>query len=347
MPTPPMDQARLRRIIDEFDALVASGLSQSQAARRMGVPRTTMQHYIKLSGWRPDRAAEAAEVPDVDDVQALIEARKQAYRRRAAHEDATKLRHVKVKLEGPIGVLHFGDPHVDDDGTDIEALEAHTDLCRKTEGLFAANVGDTTNNWTGRLARLYAEQSTTAKQAWMLAEWFIRRCHWLYIIGGNHDAWSGAGDPLNWIARGQTHIHSNSEARLALNFPNGRQVVVNARHDHGGHSQWNPTHGPMKALQLGTRDHIAVAGHTHVSGYSPLKDPDTGRVCHAIRVASYKVFDRYAKERGFRDQSISPCALTVIDPSLPDTHGDMVKLFWDPFEGADYLTFKRKRAKKG
>ena len=40
-------------------------------------------------------------------------------------------------------------------------------------------------------------------------------------------------------------------------------------------------------------------------------------------------------------------ALTVIDPALPDTHGDMVKLFWDPFEGADYLTFKRKRAKKG
>jgi hypothetical protein len=34
-------------------------------------------------------------------------------------------------------------------------------------------VGDTTNNWTGRLARLYADQSTSAAQAWRIAEWLV------------------------------------------------------------------------------------------------------------------------------------------------------------------------------
>jgi hypothetical protein len=346
MPTPRMDPEKLDRTIREYDRLRRDGLSESDACRRMGVARGTMHHYKKLAGWGASGAAKADEVPDVDDIDDLIAVRKAAFKRKASHEDATKLRRVVVKIDGPIGILHFGDPHVDDDGTDLQALEDHTGLCRSVEGLFAANVGDTTNNWTGRLARLYAEQGTTAKQAWMLAEWFVKRCHWLYMIGGNHDAWSGAGDPLHWIARGQTHIHSSSEARIGLEFSTGRRVIINARHDHTGHSMWNPTHGPMKALQLGTRDHIAVAGHTHTSGYSPIKDPETGRVCHAVRVASYKIYDRYAKERGFRDQHISPCALTVIDPSLPDTHGDMVKLFWDPFEGADYLKFKRKKFKR-
>jgi hypothetical protein len=99
----------------------------------------------------------------------------------------------------------------------------------------------------------------------------------------------------------------------------------------------------MKAALMGTRDHIYVAGHKHESAYSVLKDPIQGITMHAIKVASYKVYDRYAKERGFRDNSLSPCALTVIDPSLPNDHPDMVKVFWEPEVGADYLRWLRSR----
>jgi hypothetical protein len=204
-------------------------------------------------------------------------------------------------------------------------------------------VGDTTNNWTGRLARLYADQSTSAAQAWRIAEWFVNRCRWLYMIGGNHDLWSGSGDPLKWIAKQQNSLYKSSEARIALRFPNGAEVRVNARHDHSGSSIWNPAHGPMKAALMGTRDHIYVAGHKHESAYSVLKDPIQCITMHAIKVASYKVYDRYAKERGFRDNSLSPCALTVIDPSLPHDHPDMVKVFWEPEVGADYLRWLRSR----
>jgi hypothetical protein len=250
---------------------------------------------------------------------------------------------MKIKIPGAIGILHFGDPHVDDDGTDIEALERHTDLVRKTEGLFAANVGDTTNAWAGRLARLYADQATSAAQAWRIAEWFIGRCDWLYMIGGNHDLWMGAGDPLKWITRQQDALYKASEARIALRFPNGLEVRINARHDHSGSSIWNPAHGPMKAALMGTRDHLYVAGHKHESAYSVLKDAISGITMHAMKVASYKIYDRYAKERGFRDNCLSPCALTTINPALPPDHPDLVKVWWDPEEGADYLTFLRRR----
>jgi hypothetical protein len=163
------------------------------------------------------------------------------------------------------------------------------------------------------------------------------------MIGGNHDLWSGAGDPLKWISKQQNSLYKSSEARIALRFPNGVEVRVNARHDHSGSSIWNPAHGPMKAALMGTRDHIYVAGHKHESAYSVLKDPIQSITMHAIKVASYKVYDRYAKERGFRDNSLSPCALTVIDPSLPNDHPDMVKVFWEPEVGADYLRWLRSR----
>jgi hypothetical protein len=285
-------------------------------------------------------------LPDDDvPIEVLIEQRKRKFQHKREHEEASKLIPIRVKLPGAIGILHFGDPHVDDDGCDIEAIERHTALVNKTKGLFAANVGDTTNNWCGRLARLYADQSTSAAQAWKIAEWFVNRCDWLYMIGGNHDLWSGSGDPLKWIAKQQNALYKSSEARIALRFPNGAEVRVNARHDHSGSSIWNPAHGPMKAAIMGTRDHIYVAGHKHESAYSVLKDAISGITMHACKVASYKVYDRYAKDRGFRDNALSPCCVTTINPELPPEHPDLVKVWWDPEEGADYLTFLRKRAK--
>jgi hypothetical protein len=305
------------------------------------IPRSTYQPGRQIPN---EEAFEFTPIPDDDvSIEELIEQRKRKFAHKREHEEASKLIPIRIKIPGPIGLLHFGDPHVDDDGTDIEALERHTDLCRKVEGLFACNVGDTTNNWVGRLARLYGEQATSASQAWKLAEWFVDRCRWLYMLGGNHDAWSGSGDPLKWIARQQNTMYKSSEARIALKFPNGAEVRVNARHDHSGSSVWNQAHGPMKAAMLGTRDHIYVAGHKHESAYSVLKDPITGITMHLLKVASYKVFDRYAKEKGFRDNALSPCALTTINPLLPPTHPDMIKIFWEPEEGAEYLTWLRNR----
>jgi hypothetical protein len=310
-------------------------------SRGIEIPRSTYQPGRQTPN---DEAFEFTPIPDDDvSIEELIEQRKRKFTHKREYEEASKLIPIRIKIPGPIGLLHFGDPHVDDDGTDIEALERHTELCRKVEGLFACNVGDTTNNWVGRLARLYGDQATSASQAWRLAEWFVDRCRWLYMLGGNHDAWSGAGDPLKWIARQQNTMYKSSEARIALKFPNGAEVRVNARHDHAGSSIWNPAHGPMKAAMLGTRDHIYVAGHKHESAYSVLKDPINGITMHLLKVASYKVYDRYAKEKGFRDNALSPCAVTTINPLLPASHPDMIKVFWEPEEGAEYLTWLRNR----
>jgi hypothetical protein len=332
-------------------ALVAAKFKMNERTLLMRLKRMKDKGYIiPESTYQPGRQVvdkgdyEFTPLPDDDvPIEELIAQRKRKFQHKREHEEASKLIPIKVKMAGAIGILHFGDPHVDDDGCDIEAIERHTDLVNRTEGLFAANVGDTTNNWVGRLAKLYGEQATSAAQAWKIAEWFVNRCDWLYMIGGNHDLWSGSGDPLRWIAKHQNSLYKSSEARIALKFPSGLEVRINARHDHSGSSIWNPAHGPMKAALMGTRDHLYVAGHKHESAYSVLKDAISGITMHACKVASYKIYDRYAKERGFRDNCLSPCALTTINPALPADHPDLVKVWWDPEEGANYLTFLRRR----
>ncbi|HVM91388.1 MAG TPA: hypothetical protein VMT67_01180, partial [Terriglobales bacterium] len=320
---------------DLIDAVAAHG-GIRPAARALGIPESTLRSRLKASELEIQHP-ESGELP----IDELIERRKQEFARKHRHEQSRKLIPVKVKNLGPIGLLHFGDPHLDDPGCDIGLLESHMKLCQTVDGLYGVNVGDTLNNWVGRLRGIYGGQNVTEDEGWRLAEWFIQGVPWAYIVGGNHDAWSGAGDPLKWITAQAGALYQDSDVRIELQFANQRTVRINARHDFAGNSIYNPAHGATKALHFGIRDHIAICGHKHTSGYGILKDPDSGITMHAIQVASYKTYDRYAREKGFRDQHLSPCAVTVIDPDLPPTHPDLIKVFWDAEEGADYLKFKR------
>ena len=281
-------------------------------------------------------------LPDDDlDADEIVAQAKAAFKHKRAYEQARRLIPVRVNVPGPIGILHFGDPHVDDAGTDLELLDRHSDLTREYPFVWGANVGDTTNNWVGRLAVLYAAQNMSRSRAIKVAERFIKRTRWLYMIGGNHDAWSGDDDPIRWIARESGTLYQSSECRIQLNFPEGDPIRINGRHDFAGHSQWNPAHGPMKAAMMGVRDHIMVAGHRHESAHGVVKDPTTGIVCHALKVASYKVYDRYARERGFRDQALGPAAFTILQPHLSDDHPDRVVVTWDPEVGVELLKAMR------
>lgn len=273
----------------------------------------------------------------------LIENRIKKYALKRDARNAENLINVKINVDGPVGIAHFGDPHIDDDGTNIAELLMHADLIQKTEGMFGGNIGDNQNNWIGRLARLYGEQSTSAKESWRLTEHFISKVDWLYLVGGNHDAWSGPGDPLEWMCSQSNGVFSNNGVRMNLIFPNKKKVRINARHNFTGHSMWNTAHGLVKAIQMGWRDHVLTAGHTHVSGYQVLKDPSSGLISHALRIASYKEMDRYAEGKGLADQNVFKCPVTIIDPQYADNDPRLITTIFEPNEGAEYLTWKRSK----
>lgn len=325
--------------------------STKEAAQAAGLKAPTYDSQLqkaraRFPEWTPtERQFEVPELPsDIADIDTLLERRKAEWKRVSEAAAARKLIPIKIKTRGPIGIVHFGDPHVDDPGTDIVTLERDMKIVRETEGCFAANVGDLQNAWVGRLARLYANQETTAPEAWMLVEWLFRSVDWLYIIAGNHDLWSGDGDPAKWIARHTGQIYEAHGVRCALNFPNGKEVRINARHDFSGHSMWNPNHGPMKATQAGWRDHILTCGHKHVSFISgPLKDPANGVLSWSIRVAGYKVVDHYAAEKGLPDQNAFGACMTIIDPTKADDDPGLITVLPDVEAGAEYLTWLRNR----
>jgi hypothetical protein len=316
----------------------------THTAEVLGLPRRTVGKWKKRLEEERKKEFITEELPDVlPDVMDILEERKKRYLNKDKAEKARKLIKIKIKVDGPIGLTHFGDPHVDDDGCDLPRLEEHLNIVRETPGMFGGNIGDLQNNWIGRLGRLYGEQSTSAQESWMLTEWMISQVNWLYLIKGNHDCWTGSGDPVDWMRRYAAGVTEASGARMNLVFPNKKEVRINARHDFHGRSMWNAAHGPAKAAMMGWRDHILTAGHTHQSAYNVLKCPASGLISHALRLASYKVHDRYAKEMGLPDQNISPAVTTVIDPSRADDDPALITVFWDVAEAADFLTWKRKR----
>lgn len=309
--------------------------SRLDAARRSGVkPRVRIKAR--------SQTFDVEELPsELEPVEELIERRKKSFDRLKAARDARDLISVKVRIDGPFGILHMGDPHVDDNGCDWPTLERHFGLIDATPGLFAASIGDQSNNWVGRLARLYANQSTSAAEAWRMVEWFMRRVPWLYLLGGNHDVWSGAGDPAQWMASQAGALYKWHGARLALQSPSGPEIRVNARHDFMGTSQWNGAHAPAKAARMGyARDHLYTCGHRHMAAHNMIVMNNGEHIAHAIRVGTYKVYDEYAEARGFPKENL-PAAVTIINPAAPRATG-RISVFWDVEEGANYLRYLRR-----
>lgn len=329
-------------------AIEEHGGNYAAAAKALKIPRATLQHHVPRDGAPPKKAApfQIEDLPDPElDAPEIIAYLKRHNSKKIQAHKARQLINVDIRIDGPICLTHLGDPHIDNAGTDWTALESDLKVIKNTEGMFACNVGDTHDNWAGRLAAQYAFSPSTKPQTKKLIEWLCNSTDWLYFLLGNHDIWTG-GDPLHEFMKNSSGAFEEWAARLNLRFPNGTTCRVNARHDFPGSSQWNTAHGPGKAAQMGWRDHILTCGHRHTSGYMPIKDPASGLVSHALRVASYKIADPYAVQNGFLDLNISPCASTIINPYLPDEHGDKIKVYYSTEEAADYLKHLRRRYAK-
>lgn len=337
-----------------LEALEAHNGVKEIAARSIGMAASTFRGRIELAQQRfggdmarqrkPAEYKEAFEhqiMPPSDiPIEVRIQQRIDAFKIRREYENAARLRNVQINIDGPIGILHFGDPHVDDDGTDIALLGQHVDLVNATDGLFGANIGDTSNNWVGRLHRKFADQRVRQSEAWEYVEHFIKSVKWLYLINGNHDMWQGGSDVMALLARGNT-TPVNHGVRLSLNFQNGAQARINARHEFTGHSQWNPVHGAGKNAQMLSGDNIYISGHKHVSGYMPIKYRSQPVMMHAIQIGSYKIYDDYADEKGFVHDQFSPAVVTIIDPSKDPAGPAFIKVDFDIEGAADYLKWLR------
>lgn len=355
---PQLPESVQNEIID----LTKQGFSQCAIAYRLKVSRSAVQNAQKRHGVHsssigkggtsspPPPPFEAPYIPsgELPLPELLDHIERRSLLVQEAHK-ARRLMNVKVNTPGPIGLMFWGDPHLDDNGCDFVTLRRHVEIAsakHRKRYLFSGNIGDVQNNWIGRLSRLYGKQDTSEKTAWRLVEWLMRDAgiRWLFLIRGNHDEWSGTGDPLNWIMRGSGAVDQPHGARIALGHPCGAETRIHARHDFKGHSQFNDLHGLKKELLWGERDHVVVAGHRHIGG--DASDLIGGVSCQLLRVSGYKRVDDYQHQGGFAVKPMHPSALVIIDPSKADNERSRAWCAPSVEEGVEYLDWLRARYEK-
>jgi hypothetical protein len=346
--------------IDRAGGLYDELKSTPKVAHRMGCSEAQARRYILASGRvldgkgghppvsapRNPPGLELPQFPDEDiPVEELIALQCRRFTTRQASYDAHTWFPVKVTDKKPIGILWFGDPHVDDNGCNWPTLNRDIALCRDTEGLYGANIGDTTNNWAGRLSHLYAKQDSSVGTARRLAKWFLLEAGvpWLVWIYGNHDAWGDGSEVLGQMAKQhgtQKVVCHDWEARFRLVFKSGWEPRIYAAHDFKGHSMWNPLHGPMKAGQMGDGADLYVCGDKHNWACFEFENAARGRRQTFVRVRGYKFMDEYARRLGLHEQKEGCAAVTVFDPDR-----QQITSFSDAEVGADFLKHLRAKAK--
>ena len=278
----------------------------------------------------------------------IIAARLATQDRRHARLRSENVRSVQIEEEGPIGLMMMGDPHLDDEGTDLRLVTEHVDIIKRTPGCYAVCVGDLSNNWPmgGRLAKKHADQSVTREQEKKLVRWFLDtlRDRWAGLVIGNHDLWNNDKAWLSSVLNPDVYPVGNDELRVRLNFPRGT-YGIHIRHDFKGGSMYSTTHAPFKAALMG-RDNfdLYVCGHRHVWGLrsEPLKNREAAL---AMRLGAYKLHDEYAVTLGHRDGVPGgEAAFVIVRPwrQGPSRH----EVFWDVESGADYLRWLRTRGSK-
>lgn len=327
--------------------------SIAAAARASDISVETYKSHLRMArerGLMPFKRAEplTSEIifPDLPSselpAEELIE---QACKRFEGHREARDARRwmeIKVKTNKPIGICFMGDPHVDNNGCNWPLLRRDTDILRDTPGMYAVNIGDLTDNWVGRLMRLYADQEMSKKQAWKLAKWLMRDAgiNWLCHLLGNHDLWQDGPYLIKANAAPQVPVEE-WQSRFQIVFPNGKRVKIHAAHDFPGNSIWNPQHGPQKASMLFEQADIYACGHKHNWAINEGENANRDFIYWLIRARGYKFIDSYSDQLGHGSQKYGASITAIIDPTNSDTK--KIRCFPDLQEAAEFLTYKRSK----
>tara|TARA_R100001594_G_scaffold27360_4_gene52145 strand:- start:8744 stop:9808 length:1065 start_codon:yes stop_codon:yes gene_type:complete len=312
-----------------------------EAARELGIPRTTARRkYEKMAG-KP-LSSPVLSYPEFaqDDVAAedILDHMSRRYEQRQQYENSLNWFEVKVNENKPIGISWFGDPHIGSDGCNVPLLRHHCDLLKNTDGLYGANIGDTVDNWGGRLIREYANNSVDRKTERKLARWFLEDSgiSWLLWLIGNHDVMDNAFAIFLKTIGASTVPMLDWRAKLKVTFPNKRSLRIDAAHDFKGHSMWNEIHSLDRAAVMDEHADFFVAGHRHDWATKQKELPD-GKIATLLRVRGYKFIDDYAARLGYASKSHGASIMIILDPREGVFHPP----YADLDRGVEFLKYLR------
>lgn len=247
---------------------------------------------------------------------------------------------ISVHENMPIAWNWFGDPHLGD-ATNWKLLRRDVAIVANTPGMYAANIGDTVDNWSGRLIRLYAESDVSRATERQLARWFLTESgmNWALWLYGNHDTFDDAFKVYMDAIGAQMVPMLDWRAQFKLRFPNGAEFKIDAAHNHKGHSMWNELHGQVRAAAMEEEADLYIAGHHHNCA-NMRKEMTGGRYVTLARVRGYKIGGTYEVHGQFWEHQTGASGVTVFDP-LTDDPTRRLKFYESTAEGAEALTALR------
>jgi len=314
---------------NRFCKLLEQGKERDEILLELGIAERT--YYT----WRKKAKYEQIKPPQLKrEIDDIIKVRKEIFKYEKQKDQYFSNVPIKFKENKAIGILFMGDPHLDNQATDLELFEKHLELARKNENVFIIGLGDYLDNWVGYLSKLFAKHSITQEEAFALLKYYFDNLHILACVLGNHDVWNLFEVYFREVL-GEECIVAE-DIRLNLQFPNDTNVTIRMRHSFSGRSQYNPAFPLVKQAIFNKPDDIICMGHTHQFGYQMYVQPDN-KISHCFVVGSYKRFDEYGKKFMTHDTNITPAVLAVINPS--DSSFDRIKLFLDIEKGIEYLNF--------
>lgn len=341
MPSPPLPRETVIEFYNLVEKLIEEGFpapgvilkghtgAVREALIRLGRNPSSSTTFLRacersvgyLPNWKAnERKTEKLSYPVFHDPEMPIEelldaAERQFERRWQAHSDREWME-IGVQ-DGPFLTCFMGDPHLDDNGCNWKILRRDIGLIKKTPRAYACNLGDWTNNWSGRLSqKIYPYQERTRPQAWRLVEWLFKEVPWWILLKGNHDMWSlndAGGDPLDYICSGPVPLQTWS-AKCVLKFDSGKEIFIELAHDFKGHSQWNILHGIMKRAKFSSKAAIYAQGDKHTSAIHQEEDPERDNIWTGCMASGYKWIDPHAQRLGYSINKRGGTIGMVIDP---------------------------------
>ena len=333
--------------------LAAEHKTITEAAKAAGMLRSTFEGRLQTAKQRfPDFDIEGSagssdfvslpEFPDEDiSPMEILDHLSRRWEKKQEHEKAKRWFDIKIKSDQPFGLVVVGDPHL---GThcNIPLLRRDVKIMSSTPGIGCINIGDSTNNWSGRLIGLYAEEDISRNTERKLARWFLEEAGipWICWLHGNHDTMHSEFSTYLKSINVQQIPMLDWQAQFKLVFP-GATIRVDAAHNHKGTSIYNKLQGQKRASLWGEEADIYVAGHHHTWAVSQEEDA-SGRGINLARARGYKWHDDFANRHGFVEENYGSSIMFVIDPkAAPNVR---IKPFADLAEGAEFLTWKQGRA---
>lgn len=335
------------RIIAAAAAYELSPDNKTEAARIAGLARPQYSRALKYYHKHKPPIDEKPSLPTFpdDDIPAeqILDHLDKRFEQRLRHDDALKWFGVKMKTNKPIGLAVVGDPHIGNNGCNTPLLRRDVALMAETPGIHAVNIGDTADNWGGRLIHAYSENDISRQTERRLARWFLQETNipWLLWLMGNHDMLDGEFSTYLRAIGGKQMPMLDWSAKFELQFPNNRVLRVDAAHNHKGTSIYNPLHGQKRAALWRGGEHadILVAGHHH-NAAATQEETNDGRVVTLARARGYKWIDHWASSHGFPNNQNGATILFVVNPEA-DSAVSYVQPFLDLKAGCEYLSYLR------